>query len=226
MPIFFETVQLSEVAEQLISKAKNRLQKFYNPSLYKAEPKKEMTMEEKIIASGSSALVQQEAAFDGASFVQVRLHRRDATGVAPPEAPETFDKTYKKSEKSGGVMALMDMIVNELKASLQEAKFAEKSAQKEYVELMQDSQEKRAQDSKSIVGANGAKAALEGTLSDAKENQMLTVEQQANVFSTLAKLHGSCDFILKNMELRLSARTAEIEGLKNAKAVLAGANFS
>merc|ERR1719160_2020515 len=61
---FTETVQLSEVAEQLIGKAKNRLLKFYNPTLYKAPPKKEMTMEEKIIAGGSSALVQQEAAFD------------------------------------------------------------------------------------------------------------------------------------------------------------------
>merc|ERR1719310_461325 len=57
---FGETLKLSEVALELIGKAKNRLQKFYNPTLYKAPPKKEMTMEEKIIASGSSALVQQE----------------------------------------------------------------------------------------------------------------------------------------------------------------------
>merc|ERR1719473_1456479 len=80
---FTETLKLSEVALQLIAKAKNRLQKFYNPTLYKAPPKKEMSMEEKIIASGSSALVQQEAAFDsGAFFMQIRSHK-----VAPPEAP-------------------------------------------------------------------------------------------------------------------------------------------
>merc|ERR1719359_2283751 len=68
---FTVNVQLSEIAEQLIGKAKNRLLKFYNPTLYKAPPKKEMTMEEKIIAGGSSALLQSEANFD-ASFVQVR----------------------------------------------------------------------------------------------------------------------------------------------------------
>merc|ERR1719316_571911 len=61
---FVENVQLSEIAEKLIGKAKNRLLKFYNPTLYKAPPKKEMSMEEKIIASGSSALMQSEAAFD------------------------------------------------------------------------------------------------------------------------------------------------------------------
>merc|ERR1719313_1701970 len=69
---FTTNLQLTEVATQLIGKAKNRLQKFYNPTLYKAPPKKEMTMEEKIIASGSSALVQQETAFDADSFVQIR----------------------------------------------------------------------------------------------------------------------------------------------------------
>merc|ERR1719161_2258403 len=108
-------LQMNELAIEIIGKAKNRLQKFYNPSLYKAPPKKEMSMEEKIIAGGASALVQTEADFDdgSASFVQISSH----SNVAPPEAPETF---------SGGA-----------------AKMAEKYAQKDYVELMQDAQEKR-----------------------------------------------------------------------------------
>jgi len=53
-----ETVTLTQTAIVLIGKAKNRLQKFYNPTLYKGPPvKKEMTMEEKILA-GASALAQ------------------------------------------------------------------------------------------------------------------------------------------------------------------------
>merc|ERR550514_1173018 len=51
---YTENIQLNEMAVGLLSKAKNRMQKFYNPTLYKAPPKKEMTMEEKIIAAGSS----------------------------------------------------------------------------------------------------------------------------------------------------------------------------
>jgi len=222
---YSETLKLSEVALQLIGKAKNRLQKFYNPALYKAPPKKEMSMEEKIIAAGSSALVQQEAEFDAPSFTQVRSLRRVESKVAPPEAPEA-PGGFKKNEKSGGVMALMDMIMGELKQSLTESKMEEKYAQKEYVELMGDSQESRATDLKSITEAESSKADLESSLTEAKENQMLTLEQSKNVIATIAKLHGACDFILKNFELRLNARTAEIEGLKTAKAVLAGANFS
>merc|ERR1719281_914020 len=212
---------MNELAVQLIGKAKNRLQKFYNPALYKAPPKKEMTMEEKIIASGASALVQQEAAFDAPEFVQIRR----VSKVAPPEAPEA-PGAFKKNEKSGGVLALMDMIMGEVKTSLTEMKMDEKYAQKEYVELMADSQESRATDLKTMTAATGEKAELEGSLTEAKENQMLTLEQSQNVIATIAKLHGSCDFIIKNFELRLNARTAEIEGLKTAKAVLAGANFS
>merc|ERR1719161_1263633 len=113
----------------------------------------------------------------------------------------------------GGIMALMDMMVNEMKASLQEAKFTEKQAQTDYVELMEDSKTTREQDGKSIVNENAAKAEAEGSLSEAKEGQALTLEQLSNLHQTLAKLHGSCDFILKNFEIRLNARTAEIEGL-------------
>merc|ERR1719316_630879 len=215
---------MNELAIEIVGKAKNRLQKFYNPSAYKAPPKKEMSMEEKIIAGGASALVQAEATFDdeSTSFVQIRSHSR----VAPPEAPETFSGEVKKNEKSGGVLALMDMMIGEVKTTVTEMRMEEKYAQKEYVELMQESQQKRADDSKAIVTQTGAKAELEAALTEAKENQMLTMEQQGNVMKTLSDLHGTCDFILKNFEIRLNARTAEIEGLKTAKAVLAGANFS
>merc|ERR1719191_1626714 len=100
---------------------KNRLNKFYNPAVYKAPPKKEMSMEDKIVAAGTSALTQSEMKFDtdddAASFVQIKSHVR----VAPPEAPEaTFGG---KSKKSGGVIGLMDMMIGDLKMSLGEIKF-------------------------------------------------------------------------------------------------------
>merc|ERR1719463_356636 len=50
---YVESLQLSEVAVGLIGKAKQRLQKFYNPTLYKAPPKTERTMEQKILDAGA-----------------------------------------------------------------------------------------------------------------------------------------------------------------------------
>merc|ERR1719316_1519112 len=55
---YLETVSLTEAAIQLIGKAKNRLQKFYNPALYKAPPKKELSDEDAIVAKLSFAQVK------------------------------------------------------------------------------------------------------------------------------------------------------------------------
>lgn len=208
---YLETVALTETAVQLIAKAKNRLQKFYNPALYKAPPKKELSEEDAILSK--------------LSFAQVNRHTR--SHVALPEAPETSFVSYgKKTEKSGGVMALMDMLSGELSSSLKEAEYAEKTATSDYTELMADSQATRAQDSKSITDKSSAKAELESKVVDLKEQKTLTTEQLANINAYISELHGSCDFILANFALRLEARTSEIEGLKNAKAVLAGASYS
>merc|ERR1719443_1678477 len=182
---YTESLALQETAIQLIGKAKNRLLKFYNPTLHKAAPKTEMTMEEKIIDAGS--------------FAQVNAHRISTHRLAQPEAPETFGAYEKKSEKSGGVMALMDMIVNEMESEMAEGSFAEKQAQKEYVELMADSQAKREQDSKSLVDMGANKAKIEESITTSKEDQHTTMLQLENIHDTLAKLHGSCDFLLKNI---------------------------
>jgi len=40
-----------------------------------------------------------------------------------------------------------------------------------------------------------------------------------------AELHQSCDFVMKNFELRQSARDEEIEALKQAMAILSGAKL-
>merc|ERR1719335_1889736 len=199
-------MQLNEAAMQLIEKAKNRLQKFYNPTLYKAPPKTENTMEEKVIIAGT--------------FVQVFSD----SDVAPP--PETFSGSVeKKSEKSAGVMGLMDMITKELENGMKDSEYEEKTAQKEYADLMADSQVSRAQDSKSIVDKEAAKATLEEKLMSAKKMYAATTEQLGLIATYIGDQHVSCDFIMQNADLRKEARTAEVESLKNAKAVLAGASF-
>merc|ERR1719207_52145 len=181
---YLETVQLTEAAIALIGKAKNRLQKFYNPALYK---KPEPVPEE------------EEAA--AASFLQVVAH------VAPPEAPETFSGPYeKKSEKSGGVLALMDSITKELEADMKDSEYAEKTAQTEYAELMADSQATRAQDAKSITDKEAAKATLEEKLMTAKKNHASTGDEIDLITGYISDLHVSCDFIMQNFDLRKEAR--------------------
>jgi len=207
---YVEMMQMSEAAMGLVEKAKNRMQKFYNPTLYKAPPKKEMSMEEKIMQAGS--------------FVQIRRSEFD---VAPPPPPETFESgPPKKNEKSAGVIGLMDMIIKDLGNEMKDAEYEEKTAQKDYAELMADSQAQRAGDTKSLTGKTSSKAEIEGKLMTSKETRAATAQDLKLAGTTIQDLHASCDFILQNYDLRKEARTNEVESLKNAKAVLAGASFS
>merc|ERR1739848_600324 len=113
-------MQMNEAAMGLVDKAKNRMQKFYNPTLYKAPPKTEATMEEKIITAGT--------------FVQVHMH------VAPPPAPELPSGPLQKNAKSAGVIGMMDTIIKDLGDDMKDMEYEEKTAQKDYAELMAESQ--------------------------------------------------------------------------------------
>merc|ERR1719235_1022770 len=197
---------MNEAAMGLVEKANNRLQKFYNPTLYKAPPKTENTMEEKIIIAGT--------------FAQVRMH------VAPPPAPELPSGPLQKNAKSAGVISMMDTIIKDLADDMKEGEYEEKTAQKDYAELMSDSQATRAGDAKALTGKETTKAKTEDELVAAKETRSNTAVDLKQVQTMISDLHASCDFILQNFDLRKEARTNEIEGLKNAKAVLAGASFS
>jgi len=42
----------------------------------------------------------------------------------------------------------------------------------------------------------------------------------------LSGLHGECDWLLKNFDIRKEARQDELDAMQKAKAVLAGADFS
>merc|ERR1719160_574029 len=201
---FLESQQLNEAASQLVEKAKNRLQKFYNPTLYKAPPKTELSMEEKIMQAGS--------------FAQIRSHtRRSDDEVAQPEAPETFGE-YKKSEKSAGVIGLMDMMMKDLESDVKDSEYEEKTSQADYAKLMEESEATRAANSKSITEKTVSKAEMETKLGGLKDVKTATDEDLSLVSTTLMDLHAACDFLPQNYDLRKEARSNEAESLKNAKA--------
>merc|ERR1719456_1175162 len=161
---FTQSQALDQAAVALLEKAKNRLNKFYNPVLYVAPEKKELSQEDKIYQNAG------RDEFAAPSFVQIQAHKK-ASRLAPPPPPATFDAYSKKSSKNTGVMALMDMMIKELKDDGKTAENEEADAQKEYENLMADSAETRAQNAKSITNKEAAKASLEEKLMEAKKNK-------------------------------------------------------
>jgi chromosome segregation ATPase len=208
----------NNAALQLIDKAKNRLFKFYRPNLHKEEPKRELTEEERlVVASGGADPRDAEVA----TFAQVHAH--DDAAPAPP--PATWGAYQKKDGKSNGVIGLMEMLMKEIQDGITTAKHEEETAQADYERLMSSSQKSRAKNVESITSKEKAKADLDTQIASTKEELASQEAELTNKKGYLTQLHADCDFLLENHDLRKAARENELEGLKNAKSVLAGASF-
>merc|ERR1712079_289688 len=107
-----------------------------------------------------------------------------------------------------------------------QSKVEEKEAQKEYETLIGDSAMKRRQDTKSLGDKESAKADLEGALQHMAKEEKSTKFEVVSTAESLKDLHMECDWLLGNFQVRKEARAGEIDALKNAKAVLSGAEYS
>merc|ERR1712117_869088 len=132
----------------------------------------------------------------------------------------------KKSGESGGVIAMMDLLVADLDKELQTAEIDEKNAKAEYEEHVKDSAEKRREDSKSVTDKEAAKAELEGSIEKDTAEKKATGHEVMGVMKYIGTLHGECDWLLRFFEVRKQARADEVDALGKAKAVLSGADYS
>merc|ERR1719510_2161129 len=194
-----ELKQSDTAAKDILLFAKNRLNKFYNPKLYKPP------------------------ADAPAMFVQVETHRNDA---APPPPPESFGAYSKKSGENAGVVQMIDLLVKDLDTELTEREVNEKDAQSDYEELMAESSVKRADDSKSMSDKTAAKASEEEALENEQDTKAATGKELMATLEYIHSLHGECDWLLKYFDARKEARDGELDALGKAKAVLNGADFS
>jgi chromosome segregation ATPase len=221
---FTATSAANAAAVDLLKFAKNRLNKFYNPSQYKAPPKRELSEDEQITLNMGGTLAPTEApggiAGTGIGFVQE--HNR-----AAPPPPPAADLAYKtKGEESSGVIVMIDTLVNDVEKEMQEAKLEEKDAQGDYEKFMDDAGAKRAEDSKSMTDKEGALADTQDSLVDNKEALKNKNFEQMETEKYLGELHEECDWLLKYYDVRKEARTGEIDAMGKAKDVLNGADYS
>merc|ERR1719436_673340 len=213
-----ELVTSNNAAKELILFAKNRLNKFYNPKLYKAPPARQLSEGDQIyVNEGGDIPTAAPGGIAGtgiSAFVQV------------PPPPATAAAYTKKSEESGGVIAMMDLLVKDLDKEVQVSNTEEKNDQAEYEQTIADSAEKRRGDSKALTDKEAAHADLESFLeANAGEVKELGKELMgANKYQS--SLHGECDWLVKYYDARKQARTDEIDSLGRAKAVLSGADYS
>merc|ERR1712137_1066085 len=143
---------------------------------------------------------------------------------AGPPPPPGF-KEYKKNAAAGGVMGMIQQIINDAKAMEAEAIKAEEDAQKAYEDFVKETNASIEAKMNEIVNKSELKAKAEEELVEAKEEKEEVLNELEQLSNYNAQLHKSCDFVLKNFDVRQTARDEEIEALKQAKAILSGAKF-
>merc|ERR1712241_536442 len=157
-------------------------------------------------------------------YGKAALIQRQKQEPAGPPPPPGFE-AYKKNAASGGVMDMIKQIISDAKAMEAEAIRSEEDAQKAYEDFVKETNASIETKSKAIVNKSDEKSKAEGELVEtkgSKESVMLELEQLSNYN---AELHQACDFVMKNFDVRQTARDEEVEALKQAKAILSGAKF-
>jgi len=238
-----ETMASDGAAKELLGIAKNRLSKFYSPKQYKAAPARKMSEEERISVNMGGTLAPTAApggiAGTGvtAAFAQYQAEAKQSddesldflqvgSDAAPPPPPATAGAYKKSGEESGGIMAMLDLMVRDVTKEMTTMEVEEKEAQSEYEQFIGDSADKRAGDSKSISDKEGNRADLQANLLNMQQEHKDKMRESMAKIESIHSLHGECDFLVANFDTRKAARTSEIENLTTAKAVLSGADYS
>jgi len=152
------------------------------------------------------------ASFYGKAFLQ------QPAGPPPPAGFEAY-----KKQNGGGVIGMLKEIISDAAQMEAEAIRSEEDSQKSYEDFVKESNGSIEAKNKDIANKADTKAQAEADKVEAEEerdNTLLDLEQLSNYN---AELHSSCDYLLKNFDVRQTARDEEVEALKQAKAILSGA---
>jgi len=166
----------------------------------------------------SKALEILQGFYDKAAMLQ---QRQEPAGPPPPPG----FKEYKKNPQSSGVMAMITQIIEDSKAMEAEAIKAEGSAQSAYEAFVKETNASIEAKSKDIANKSESKAKAEDYLVQAQTEHASVMTNLDELSAYNSELHASCDYILKNFDIRQTARDEEIEALKQAKAILSGADM-
>merc|ERR1740123_1291713 len=141
---------------------------------------------------------------------------------AQQEPPVKFN-AYKDNAGASPVMGLIEQIMEDSKKVESEATASEYKAQADYESYVKDSTALIKQLNEAVVAKTKASATAESEFAEAKGDHEAAVGELESLAAYEADLHGECDFVVKNFDIRQKARLQEMEAIQAAKAILSGA---
>jgi len=142
-------------------------------------------------------------------------------GKQSPVMPVRFDD-YKKNAGASPVITMIGNLITDAKNLEKEAITDENNAQTAYEEYVTEANGSMDAKARDIVNKSELKATAETELEQANVD-LDTTKGEIEVLAKYAgDVHKACDFVLKNFDIRQTARGEEIEALGQALAILSG----
>jgi len=148
-------------------------------------------------------------------------------GKAPPPPPSTFEGDYGGSDgERKGIQQILGLIKEDMEADIEKNTKEEEAAVKAYEELMEDIKKSVADEEAAIADAESVIADAEDEMANQSKIKDTKKESLDADMETIQAAVPGCTFISVNFQIRIENRHLEIDGLKKAKAILQGAEFS
>mmetsp|Transcript_75730 Transcript_75730/g.239481 ORF Transcript_75730/g.239481 Transcript_75730/m.239481 type:complete len:707 (+) Transcript_75730:93-2213(+) len=163
-------------------------------------------------------------AFYAFSQTSARGLRRQEPGAAVPPPPPS-PKAYQKSAGAGGVLQVLAKVIKDAEIAEQEIARSEQKAQEDYAAFVKDATASIEADRAAIKQKTKQVAEASAEKSETEEAQLANGEDLAKQNDLLKAHHLECDFVLKYFDVRQKARAEEMDSIKDAKAILSGADF-
>jgi len=152
------------------------------------------------------------------------LGRHSRADQDPEGAPTPFSgSSGVRTSEGGGLLAILDMIKNDVKQEVSDSRAAEKFGEENYFKLRKESEGLLDDLENEKITLEHQLAVTRKTITDTTK---VHTDNDASKNATLAYLESlkpNCDWVEQTYETRKTNRQAETDGLKNARIILSGA---
>lgn len=156
-------------------------------------------------------------------FVQTKNKAEAGSQRQTPPVPQM---EYSANKGSVGVMEMIEKLIGEAKILMNDSKKSESNAQAAYEQMIGDTNASVRALSKDVMGKTKAKGRAHKDLLQTESDLSDTNKELEGLAKYNGDIHGECDYLLKNFEVRQQGRGQEIEALQQAKQILSGAELS
>jgi hypothetical protein len=176
------------------------------------------------ILNKALARMQQKYAFMEESQPGAPHIQTSGTKTDPGNGPARFGAAGDANNAGGAkVVALLESVIADSKKTEKTLLVSESDAQAAYEGFMKDLNKSTDAKQRAIITKTEERAIATEDKSAASTARDASAKQIEMLATYKGELHGSCDFVMKNFDVRQQARSEEMEALKQATAVLSGA---